>query len=352
VPDTATEASRIVHRSPFRCRTPTRKLTRVRILLVAALAALLVGAAHGAAGTARSSRIAFALERGSLSSLYTVRPDGTGLRRLTLPPTRQDLGGDSGPVWSPDGRSIVFERNLPYWGDDRFRLAAVPAAGGIARRLTSGPYDAMPTLSPDGRRIAFVRLMRSLPEATVSLYTVDRLGRRAKQLLSDGFDISPAWSPDGKTIAFSRLAGPSLPIDEATLYLADADGSNVRPLGEAPVKGVSPAWSPDGRKLAFVSLADHNGAVCPADSCPASGEIYVVGSDGTGLTRLTASKADDEHPTWSPDGSRIAFASGFALRGQGHPSWLVTMPAGGGSPTRIGRFSGVLDPAWSPAGVR
>ena len=77
-----------------------------------------------------------------------------------------------------------------------------------------------------------------------------------------------------------------------------------------------------------------------------------MGADGAGLTRLTASKADDEHPTWSPDGSRIAFASGFALRTQGHLPWLVTVPAEGGPAKRIGKLSGVVDPAWSPAGVR
>ena len=323
----------------------------MKALLVAALGALAVGASPGATATARPSRIAFGIERGSLSSIYTVRTDGTGLRRLTVPPTRQDLGGDSGPVWSPDGRRIVFERNLPYWGTDRFRLASVAATGGTARALTSGPYDAMPSVSPDGRRIAFVRLTRAVLETTVSLYTIDRLGRHPTPLVSDGVDVSPTWSPDGKTIAFSRLADPSLPIEEAALYLADADGSNVRPVGEG-VAGVSPAWSPDGRRLAFVSFADHNGTACPADSCPASGEICVVGVDGRGLRRLTASKADDEHPTWSPDGSRIAFASGFALPSQGHPSWLVTVPAAGGKATRVGRFSGVLDPAWSPAGVR
>jgi Tol biopolymer transport system component len=324
----------------------------MRLLLVAAIGALLVGAAHGAGGAARPSRLAFGIERGSLSSIYTVRANGTALHRLTVPPTRQDLGGDSGPVWSPDGRRIAFERNLPFWGDDRFSLAAVPATGGPARRLTNGPYDAMPTFSPDGRRIAFVRLTRSVVEASLSLFTVDRRGRHAAELLSDGLDISPAWSPDGKTIAFSRLADRSLPIEESTLYVADADGSNVRALGDTPVKGVSPAWSPDGRRLAFVSFVDHDGALCSADTCPPNGEIYTVNVDGTGLTRLTEGKADDEHPTWSPDGSRIAFASGFALRSQGHLPWLVTVPAAGGPLTRIGRFSGVLDPTWSPSGVR
>jgi len=319
----------------------------MRPLLVAAFAVLLVRGAQGA-GSAASSRIAFGLERDDLSSIYTARPDGRGLRRLTVPPTRQQLGGDSGPVWSPNGRRIVFERNLIYWGADRYRLAAVPAAGGLAHQLTKGPYDAMPTLSPNGRRIAFVRLTG----ATLSLYTIDGQGRHAARLLSDGLDISPAWSPDGKTIAYSRLAAPSLPIEEATLYLADADGSQLRALGPEPVRGVSPAWSPDGRRIAFVSFADHNGPACPVDGCPPSGEIYVVGADGTGLTRLTTSEADDEHPTWSPNGSRIAFASGFLLGSQGHPPWLMTIPSAGGSATRIGRFSGVLDPAWSPPGVR
>src|SRR5690348_11094520 len=130
----------------------------MRAVLVTALAALLAGAAHGAGPGTSRSRIAFGLERDDLSSIYTVRSNGTGLRRLTVPPTRQQLGGDSGPVWSPNGRRIVFERDLTYWGADRFRLAAVAAAGGLSRQLTRGPYDAMPTLSPDGQRIAFARL--------------------------------------------------------------------------------------------------------------------------------------------------------------------------------------------------
>ena len=325
----------------------------VKRLLLAVLAAFLVGAPAGAGGTGPSSRIAFGRDLGGLSgdltSLYTIRPDGSGLRRLTVPPTRQALGGDSGPVWAPGGKSLVFERNLPYWGTDRMRLMAVSARGGAARQLTTGPFDAMPSFSPDGRRIAFTRVVQSVVAPTASLFTMDGAGRHLEPLLADGIDLSPAWSPDGKTIAFSRLESTSRPLREATLYLADADGSHLRSLG---LHGLSAAWSPDGTRLAFVSFDDENAPPCHAASCPPSGELYVVRADGTELRRLTSSKADDEHPSWSPDGSRIAFASGFDVRSQGHAPWLMVIRSAGGKALRVGHLSGVLDPSWSPAGVR
>jgi TolB protein len=324
----------------------------VRFALVAGVAAIVAGVNSGStASTAAQGRIAFALDRNGTSRLYTVKPSGKGVRQLTRPALRQQLGGDSGPVWSPDGKRVVFERDLPYWGEDRFSLYAVPAPGGRGRALTRGPFDVMPTWSPDGRRLAFVRLIATDPEPVALLYTVDRGGRRAAPLTSGQLDLTPAWSPKGDQIAFARLpGGEAARIDEARLQLANADGSNVQPLGG--IAGISPAWSPDGTRLAFVSFADHNGATCGGAECVPNGEIYVVNADGSQPRRLTSSKADDQHPTWSPDARRIAFASGFELKRDGHPPWLVQVPATGGAVTRIGRFWGVRDPAWSPGNVR
>src|SRR5829696_7351169 len=69
----------------------------------------------------------------------------------------------------------------------------------------------------------------------------------------------------------------------------------VRSQGEW--KDGSPAWSPDGTRIAFYSERDGNA------------EIYVMTSDGAGLTRLTNSKADEGYPAWSPDGRTISFDS-------------------------------------------
>ena len=308
-------------------------------LAVAAVALGLGATAAGAAGGhVDAGWIAFSLDRNGISRMYTIRPDGTGLRRLTIPPTRQLLGGDSGPVWSPDGRRIAFERDLPYWGQDRFRLYVIGSAGGEAVPLTSGPFDVEPSWSPDGARIAFVRVAGS----TASLATVDTATGHVDALTAGPLDLTPAWSPDGTKIVFARISGGS--VEQARLIVANADGSAQRALGPA---GISPEWSPDGSRIAFVSFADHNGRSCAGDCIP-NGELYVVNADGTRLTRLTRSKADDEDPTWSPDGSRIAFTSGTDLGRRGHQPWLLVMPASGGRPKRIGRFAGVRDPAWSP----
>ena len=77
----------------------------------------------------------------------------------------------------------------------------------------------------------------------------------------------------------------------------DADGSNQTRLTYTPSKDYSPSWSPDGSKIAFSSSRDGNY------------EIYVMDADGSNQTNLTNNSANDSGPSWSPDGSKIAFSS-------------------------------------------
>jgi TolB protein len=304
------------------------------------LAAVVLCVHAAEAAPSRAGLIAFSLRgRDDNTAIYLVRPDGTGLRQVTRPQVRQGYGGDSGPVWSPNGRRLAFERDLPEWGVDRFQVHVIRANGRDERTLTAGPYDVMPTWSPDSRRLAFVRLVIGDAVTISTIYEVTLSGQTSELVAGDA-DVSPAWSPDGRQLAFTRLVGT-----RPQLFVADASGSGVRPIG---IAGAQPAWSPDSRRLAFVSYADANGRTCVGGQCAANGEIYVVGADGSGLRRVTTSKADDAHPTWSPDGRRVAFSSGYEVNG--HAPWLMVAPASGGRSKRLTRLSGIHDPAWSPAG--
>ena len=103
----------------------------------------------------------------------------------------------------------------------------------------------------------------------------------------------PAWSPDGAAIAFAiRVDDP----DRTGIFVVGPDGSGLTRL--APDSAVRTLrWSPDGSKLAFVSGAGGDN------------EVYVINPDGARRLNLTQNPADDSHVTWAPSGTRLAFQS-------------------------------------------
>jgi tricorn protease-like protein len=176
--------------------------------------------------------------------LYSVRPDGSGLRHLT-----SGSALDSAPIVSPDGKRVVFERRAS--DDGPADLHAVRVLGGGLHGLTSGPDDDhQADFSPDGRAIVFVRDADPGPNATEDLYSIRASGARLTRLTRTGVDeFKPRYFAGG--ILFSRGESSEGPAAYADVYTMRRNGSKVKAL----VAGVGSAYveddSPDGHTLLF-----------------------------------------------------------------------------------------------------
>lgn len=131
------------------------------------------------------------------------------------------------------------------------------------------------------------------------------------------------------------LAATGADEQNSHIYVMDADGANTTRLTSNRGANAQPSWSPDGTKIAFTDYLDG-----PA--------IYVMGSDGSNVTRLTSGAAWDVEPNWSPDGTKIAFASG-----RDGDMEIYVMNADGANPTRLTDSPGWDEmPRWSPDGTQ
>jgi Tol biopolymer transport system component len=176
--------------------------------------------------------------------LYSVRPDGSGLRHLT-----SGAALDSAPIVSPDGKRVVFERRVSE--DAPADLHAVRVLGGGLHGLTSGPDDDHQVdFSPDGRAIVFVRDSDPGPNASEDLYSIRPSGARLTRLTRTGVDeFKPRYFAGG--IVFSRGESSEGPAAYADVYTMRRNGGKVKALvagvGSAYVEDVSSA----GKTLLF-----------------------------------------------------------------------------------------------------
>jgi Tol biopolymer transport system component len=120
------------------------------------------------------------------------------------------------------------------------------------------------------------------------------------------------------------------------IYVMDADGSNSTLLAGDDGPDQAPSWSPDGTKIAYSSARDGNP------------EIYVMDADGSNKTRLTFNAASDQQPVWSPDGTKIAF-----IRHENLNFEIYVMNANGTNPVNITQHAANdVRPLWSPDGTK
>ena len=146
-----------------------------------------------------------------------------------------------------------------------------------------------------------------------------------------------ALSPDGSKVAFEAIADGNTDI-----YVANIDGTGLTRLTDDAADDQYPQWSPDGTTIAYDNAGTHQDPGDPQYSKTA--EIYSVDATGTGTpTRLTHNSVADNAPSFSPDGSRIAFF---------HEGEIWTMSGSGGDQQRVlgGNGQGGFTPRWSPNG--
>jgi Tol biopolymer transport system component len=300
---------------------------------------------------AEGSRLVFVSTRDGNQEIYAMRGDGSEQRNLTRHPA-EDLAAF--PVG--DGSRLLFlsQRGQPPGGVGLF---AMDADGSDVRDLERpvqlwGGLNRV-TVSPDGRTLAYLVV---LGEDCSDHELVATEGPREPRLLGIcGQGVSPlAFSPDGATVAVSAF--DTNPGDG--LLVGPADGSGLRVLvPDGPGLGFgfgSVAFSPDGRRIAFTAQRRGcEGAGCPEDEFPSITDVFVIGTDGTRLQRLTHTRRPESDPRWSPDGSKLAFVRSTegveGYRDEGTEIYVLDLASG----QEVNVSNSEADdqgPVWSPDG--
>ena len=227
---------------------------------------------------------------------------------------------------APLNGRIAFSRGFPD------QIYSIAPDGTDRTRLThSRVNNEDPTWSGDGSQIAFVRERR--PRGT-KLMVMDADGSNQTAILEMRGSIrQPDWFPDGAHILFCVEGGK---VGDR-LFIAGADGSDRTQIGPTP--SCEAAISPDGLQVAFTRFQKN---LSPRT------DLWLMNANGTGRMQLT----DDAHstsPTWSPDGSHIAFVRRIGSSGA---TDLFVMSADGSNRARLTDSRRVeYAPNWSPDGT-
>lgn len=253
--------------------------------------------------------------------IYIMNADGSSIRRLL----HRDES-DETPVWSPDGSHILFSS---YVTDENNELFIMNVDGTGLTQLTDDPgRDGHQHFSPDGDRIIFNSQRDddgSGDTSNYEIYEMNRDGTDVRRLTNfAGWDTYPSISPDGAKIVWRRVlptGGSSQSGRNSEIFVMNRDGSSPENLTNDPSFDGYPAWSPDGSKIVFASNR--------AGKTLGNFHIYIMDADGSDVVRVLENGAtvEDARPQWSPDGSRILFNRQYVADESSIDIMIIELPA-------------------------
>ena len=278
-----------------------------------------------AAAATPSSRIVFTRDVGEQQELFSIRPDGSALRRLTNQPDY-----DSEPAWSPDGRLIAS------FGTGGVVLRR--ADGSLVRRLAIPTEGSIAEVewSPDGAWLSYLveHCEYEEPRGGVvppcaDLWIARPDGSATRRLLDRQVDMdglaSYSWSPAGLRLVYEALSSGA-----TTLAVVDLEGRSSRIRGT--VGAADPVWSRRG-EIAFVR----------------GRSLYTVRPSGRGLRRLARSTLASR-PAWAPNGRRLAYLASESMHVNRWGVWVIG--ADGRRRLRVGTATDDRPLTWSPDSTR
>jgi Tol biopolymer transport system component len=227
------------------------------------------------------------------------------------------------PVWTPDGRAILFTRHEIAGSHSFWRINLADNRNIVPIPIPTDNSVAL-ALSSQGKRVVYTRDTSVVNVWAIDLNAVQNrsLSITRPWIASTWTEDNPQFSPDGQHIAYQSVRS-----GRSEIWVCDRDGSHPRQLTSlGSITSGFARWSPDGNKIVF-----HSRPQSPAN-------LYVVDSGGGNLNRLTNGPGSEISPSWSHDGKWIYFAS----RRTGE-SQIWKMPANGGPAIQMTKRNG-----WCP----
>ena len=258
---------------------------------------------------------------------FSRRPPDAGPTVSEFAQVTDQLGVETTPSMSPDGKSVVYAK--VNGSDSALYLQRI--GGRVPQRISppAPAQDAQPAFSPDGERIAF----RSGRDGG-GIFIMSVTGESVTRLLDSGY--FPSWSPDGNEVVVCTTDFDT-PTDISSvttlLKIANPKTGQVRTLPVSD-RALEPAWSPSGARIAYWTVQGKAG----------QRDIKTVAADGSdaasGGVAVTDDVALDWSPSWSPDGRFLYFSS---TRGGTMNLWRVPIDE------RSGRRLGPAQPMTTPS---